>query len=337
MDLSRKKIALTAILTVTCVIVLVVFFLYWPPVKDEEGSGTIGRAKKYYAQQMSDNDVILRNALSSDKGRVKQSYDEINEYKGFVSAFDTDLGNWIKQLTLVEARRKEKEFPNETLDKITKSIESFKKARMFIAEKRGIVDTTLDALNMVIKSDTMNKSIPVENILLDYFKFENGISVTFIRSIALLPEVNTILKKYGERTILIDFDEILYAQGKEQQVKFNNDQMLKAYNAVGNVTILFSNIEKFSFIYNKSVGACVMITEKGYGPFMFNNNNFSQMVQNKDNLVGAQQASDKIYGEILFFATKSRDNFSSMVHLDVFSNNITSLGAIAYSPKAVGF
>ena len=54
------------------VIAIVYFSFFYPPVSSNDTTGTIGKAQKYRAQQMTDKDVVLQNAhyqklIQSDK------------------------------------------------------------------------------------------------------------------------------------------------------------------------------------------------------------------------------------------------------------------------------
>ena len=44
------------------VIAIVYFSFFYPPVSGDDTTGTIGKAQKYRAQQMTDKDVVLQNA-----------------------------------------------------------------------------------------------------------------------------------------------------------------------------------------------------------------------------------------------------------------------------------
>ena len=68
---SRNKIALFSGIVVA-IIAIVYFSFYYPPTSKEDVLGTIGKAAKYRADQMTDKDVALKNPeiqkfLQSDK------------------------------------------------------------------------------------------------------------------------------------------------------------------------------------------------------------------------------------------------------------------------------
>jgi hypothetical protein len=207
MDPTKKKKVLLVTSFISIIIVaIIVVAIFTPTFRSSQSGeitdGTIGKAKKYYAQQMSEKDIVLRNALLNYKEDLNKAISELNQYKKFVSDFDSDLGVWITRLSGIEAKSKEKNAPKTELDKYASQLTILKNVKTFVSNK-GILDSTLMMFADLSKSDTLNKNFPVDNSLIDLKKFMDQVSIKFVEVFNTLPDVSETFKKNGEPEILV--------------------------------------------------------------------------------------------------------------------------------------
>jgi len=69
---KNKKTVWVAGGLVVALVVIVYFSFFYPPVTNDEGQGTIGAAKKYRSEQISDKDVTFATVEKADEATIKE-------------------------------------------------------------------------------------------------------------------------------------------------------------------------------------------------------------------------------------------------------------------------
>lgn len=197
--MNRKRNTTIIIVIFVIAIAVIITSTFYPPAKSIDSGGTIGVVKKYNSGQMSQKDVKLKNILIKDSATIKKSVASLKEYKSFVTGLAFDLGKWNESIENAKKNNK-KSLKDENI--LTLKAASFSEYKTYIEKNIGVVENTINLFSIIIKGDTLNPDLGIENTIVAYENFRIQINQKFETMLSSIPLVHNAFVKNGMKGII---------------------------------------------------------------------------------------------------------------------------------------
>ncbi len=286
--MKNKNLFIVSVLIIFIILVLSIFL---PKVNDSDSAGTIGKVDKYRNANTGQEKVLFRNEFLKDTSALRNVINMLSLNANVLQKIPSDFENWENSLQSI-------------LDKdnnLAMQFNHLNELSLFLKNNLSIIAATRNLLIKYYKQETIDKSIDVENNLVQFSDFINNLSEKSKVLDTLFISLNGLLEKDKLAKINTTKDET-------EKLKNVRERMLGtiAFYAVNFGVQSTLNLALNSKVYNAVV---LNQTLNSYTNFSAQNQQLNSYVpvsaQNKLNLV---LNSDYFYNGIEITAKNNEMN-----------------------------
>ncbi len=161
--MKTKKIFIVSAIIILLILV-VSYFL--PNMNNVEVVGTIGKVDKYRNTKTGQENVLFRNEFLQDTAALRNVINLLSSNANVLQKIPTDFENWEKSLQSILNKDKNLAIQFKQLNELS----------LFLKNNLSIISATKNLLIKYYKKETIDKSIDVENNIVQFSDFINNLS-----------------------------------------------------------------------------------------------------------------------------------------------------------------
>ncbi len=161
--MKNKNLFIISALIIFTILILSIFL---PKVNNSDSAGTIGKVDKYRNANTGQEKVLFRNEFLKDTAALGNVINLLSLNANVLQKIPSDFENWEKSLQSILEKDKNLAIQFNHLNELS----------LFLRNNLSVISATRNLLIKYYKKETIDKSIDVENNLVQFSDFINSLS-----------------------------------------------------------------------------------------------------------------------------------------------------------------